>query len=119
MTGVSAPPWGAVCNCDETDETASDFCEIDSQPFLLNESLSVGSDLVYAIGGDGTYAFDPIRGLFVDQDDELSMELRSNSQAFRLKLEVNNTGRVTLCSDNASHAIPGYDVCALVVEEES
>ncbi|MFB3076651.1 MAG: hypothetical protein ACE1Y4_01480, partial [Lysobacterales bacterium] len=103
----------AACDCNQTNVSATDFCEIDSQPFLLNESLSGGSDLVYAISGDGSYAFDPIRGLFVDTVDALTMGLRSNNQAFRLNLEVNNTGQVTLCSDDASHAIPGYDVCPL------
>ncbi len=110
---IGASLGEAVCDCDESDVEASNFCEIDSQPFLLNESLSGGSDLVYTISGDGSYAFDPIRGLFVDTDDALTMGLRSNNQAFRLNLEVNNTGQVTLCSDDASHAIPGYDVCPL------
>lgn len=101
----------AECDCADVD--AENFCEIDSQPFVMNQSLSGGSELVYAISGDGTYVFDHIRGLFVDTDDALTMGLRSNNQAFRLNLEVNNTGRVTLCSDDASHAIPGYDVCPL------
>jgi len=110
---IGATLGEAVCDCEETDVTALDFCAIDAQPFLLNESLSGGSDLVYTISGDGSYAFDPIRGLLVDTVDALTMGLRSNNQAFRLNLEVNNTGRVTLCSDDASHAIPGYDVCPL------
>jgi len=108
---IGATLGEAVCDCEETDVTALDFCAIDAQPFLLNESLSGGSDLVYTISGDGSYAFDPIRGLLVDTVDALTMGLRSNNQAFRLNLEVNNTGRVTLCSDDDSHAIPGYDVC--------
>jgi len=110
---IGATLGEAVCDCEETDVTALDFCAIDAQPFLLNESLSGGSDLVYTISGDGSYAFDPIRGLLVDTVDALTMGLRSNNQAFRLNLEVNNTGQVTLCSDDASHAIPGYDVCPL------
>ena len=39
------------------------------------------------------------------------MELRSRSGEFRLNLVVNNTGRVTLCSDDAAHSVPGYPVC--------
>ena len=110
---IGAVVGATACDCNQTNVSASDFCAIDAQPFLLNESLSGGSDLVYAISGDGSYAFDPIRGLFVDTVDALTMGLRSNNQAFRLNLEVNNTGRVTLCSDDSSHAIPGYDVCPL------
>ena len=39
------------------------------------------------------------------------MELRSQSGDFRLNLMVNNTGRVTLCSADSAHAVPGYAVC--------
>ena len=41
----------------------------------------------------------------------LEMELRSNNDEFRLNLQVKNTGRVALCSDNATYAVPGYRVC--------
>ena len=48
------------------------------------------------------------------------MELRSPSGDFRLNLMVNSSGRVVLCSDDSSHAVPGYAVCpAEVFEEES
>jgi hypothetical protein len=46
------------------------------------------------------------------------MELRSQNEAFRLNLVVNRTGRVILCSASASHAVPGYAVCAAEPEEE-
>lgn len=108
---IGAVVGATACNCNQVSVSAPDFCKIDSQPFLLNESLSGGSDLVYAVSGDGNYAFDPIRGLFVDTNDALSMELHSNNQAFRLKLEVNNTGRVVLCSVDANHDVPGYELC--------
>ena len=39
------------------------------------------------------------------------MEMRSESDAFRLNVLVNNTGRVTICSPDETHAIPGYGVC--------
>ncbi len=41
----------------------------------------------------------------------LSMELRSLSGDYRLNLTVNNAGRVTVCSPEAEHAIPGYEIC--------
>ena len=63
------------------------------------------------LSGDGAYSFDPIRGLFVDLDDSLSMELHSNNGQYRLNLMVNSTGRVILCSDDSNHSIPGYDAC--------
>ncbi len=100
-----------ACNCNQTSPTASDYCEIDSQPFVMNESLSDGSDLIRWVAGDGSYAFDPIRGLLVDPADALAMELVSNNGKFVLTLAVNNTGRVILCSHDTTTYIPGYDIC--------
>jgi type IV fimbrial biogenesis protein FimT len=97
-------------DCDCHDESSETFCEIDSRPFALDESLSNGSELMNNITG-GSYSFDPIRGL---ADASLTMELRSKSGEFRINLMVSNTGRVILCSDDASHSVPGYDVCPLV-----
>jgi type IV fimbrial biogenesis protein FimT len=97
------------CDCD--DESSGTYCEIEAQPFVLNESLSDGSELVHSIAG-GSYSFDPVRGL---SDGALTMELHSDSRDFRLNLMVNNTGRVILCSKNYTDAVPGYEVCPLVV----
>ena len=66
---------------------------------------------MHSIDGDGAYAFDPIRGLFRNLDDTLTMEIRSESGEFRLNVLVNNTGRVIICSADDTHAIPGYGVC--------
>ena len=106
---------GAVINADDTacDCTQAESCTIDGQEFVLNESLSNGSELVHSITGD-SYSFDPVRGL---ADGSITMELHTDSRDFKLNLVVNNTGRVVLCSDDASHAIPGYVVCPLVEVE--
>ena len=103
---------GAVINADDTacDCTQALSCTIDGQEFVLNQSLSNGSELMHSITGE-SYSFDPVRGL---ADGSLTMELHSNNREFKLNLMVNNTGRVILCSDDAGHAIPGYDVCPLV-----
>jgi type IV fimbrial biogenesis protein FimT len=100
----------SVADCDCNDATSVTYCEIDAQPFVLDESLSNGSELVHSIQG-GSYSFDPVRGL---SSGSLTMELHSDSRDFRLNLMVNNTGRVILCSENANDAVPGYDVCPLV-----
>ena len=105
---------GAVINADDTacDCTQDLSCTIDGQEFVLNQDLSNGSELMHDITGDA-YSFDPIRGL---STGSLTMELHTDSRDFKLNLMVNNTGRVILCSDDAEHAIPGYDVCPVVVE---
>ena len=115
---IGAISGETACDCTETDAGQPDYCQIASQPFLIHQGHAADRDLVYAMVGDGAYAFDPIRGLFQDLDDALTLELRSQNQEFRLNLMVNNTGRVTLCSANADHAIPGYEICPAEEEEE-
>jgi prepilin-type N-terminal cleavage/methylation domain-containing protein len=105
---------GAVINADDTacDCTQDLSCTIDGQEFVLDQSLSNGSELVHSITITGeSYSFDPVRGL---ADGSLTMELHSDDREFKLNLLVNNAGRVILCSDDADSAIPGYDVCPLV-----
>jgi type IV fimbrial biogenesis protein FimT len=103
---------GAVINAGDTacDCTQDLSCTIDGQEFVLNQDLSNGSELMHNITG-GAYSFDPVRGL---SNASLTMELHTDSRDFKLNLMVNNTGRVILCSDEADHAIPGYDICPLV-----
>jgi type IV fimbrial biogenesis protein FimT len=108
---IGAVSGETACDCAETEPTELDYCQIASQPFVLNNTHASDRELVHSVTGDGAYAFDPIRGLFVDLDDSLQMELRSPSDQFRLNVMVNNTGRVILCSNSSDHAIPGYQVC--------
>jgi type IV fimbrial biogenesis protein FimT len=116
---IGAISGATPCDCRVTDDTAVNYCEIASEPFIINNSHTGNRDLLHAMTGDGAYAFDPVRGLFTDLADSLTLEMRSQSEDFRLDLMVNNTGRVILCSPNSSHAVPGYEPCPLVVEEES
>lgn len=100
-----------ACDCTETVTTASDFCAIDSQKFVMDDGDTNDQALLHSITGDGAYSFDPIRGLFLDLDDSLTMELHSDNRKFKLNLVVSSTGQVILCSDDSEHAIPGYAVC--------
>ena len=106
-----------ACDCTQSNEAAADYCKIAAQPFILNNGHAGDLELMHAMNGDGSYASDPIRGLFMDLDDSLTVELRSPSEDFRLNLVVNSTGRVMLCSDDSEHGVPGYDTCPVVVEE--
>ena len=106
-----------ACDCTETTSSASDYCAIDGQMFVLDNSATNNLEFLHALTGDGAYAFDPIRGLFQDMDDSLTMELHSNNRDYKLNLMVNNTGRVILCSDDSGHSVPGYDVCPAPVLE--
>lgn len=115
---VGAISGTTACDCTQTNVAAADYCQIATQPFILNNSHAGDLELMHAMNGDGSYAFDPIRGLFMDLDDSLTVELRSPSEDFRLNLVVNSSGRVMLCSDGSEHAIPGYRTCPAVVEEQ-
>jgi len=109
----------AECACDEP--SSESYCKIDAQPFVLDQSHTGGLDLMHSMGGggDGSYSFDPIRGLASGDVLPLTMELRSPSGDFRINLMVNEVGRVILCSGDPSHAVPGYEPCPPQAEEES
>ena len=115
---VGAVSGETACDCTVTDTSATDYCQIATQPFILNNGHAGDRELMHAMEGDGAYAFDPIRGLFLDLDDSLTLELHSNNRDFRLNLVVNSTGRVILCSGDSAHSIPGYQACPVVVVEE-
>jgi len=108
---IGAAMGDTACDCEEDDPAATNFCQIDSQAYVVNQSVSNGSNLMHNIGGSDSYSFDPIRGIFTDMADSLTLEMRSPSGDFRLNLEVVPSGKVILCSDDSSHAIPGYEVC--------
>ena len=114
-TQVSESEWCIGANEDSAcDCTVDDACQIKDATFVIDNSSAGDRDLLHAINGggdDNAYGFDPVRGLMLNLNDSLELELRSNSEQFRLNLQVNNTGRVVLCSDSADHAIPGYEVC--------
>jgi type IV fimbrial biogenesis protein FimT len=108
------------CDCTGTDGTAPS-CEINGQPFILTNTHAGDRDLVYAMGDSdtGSYSFDPVRGFASNLDSDLMVALRSENQDFRLNLMVNQTGRVTLCSDGSDYAVPGYSHCPVgVITEE-
>lgn len=111
---IGAVKGEAVCDCTETKPAAEGYCQIASQPFIISNESAGDLDLVHDMEGDGAYAFDPLRGMFLDLDDSLSLELRSKNSDYRLNLLVNSTGRVRVCSDEASQAVPGYETCQAV-----
>jgi len=113
---VGATSGASACDCTEADTTATDYCQIATQPFVINNEHAGGDlELMHRmIGEEGAYAFDPIRGLLLDLedfDDSLTIEMHSPSRDFSLNLVVNRTGRVILCSGDAEHSVPGYQPC--------
>jgi Tfp pilus assembly protein FimT len=117
---VGAVGGETACDCEQTNPLQTDYCQIDGMQMVVSHADTGNLEMMHDVSGDGAYAFDPVRGFFADLDDSLTMKLRSPNGDFRLNLMVNSSGRVVLCSDDSSHAVPGYAVCpAEVVEEES
>ena len=108
---VGATLGATACDCTETVSTELDYCAIDSVPSVVNNGHAGNTQLVKSFTGDGSFGYDPVRGIFVDLADTFEVEMRSNTEQFRLDLVVSNTGQVTLCSKDSSHSVPGYEVC--------
>jgi prepilin-type N-terminal cleavage/methylation domain-containing protein len=108
---IGASLGTAACDCTETVTTEADYCAIDAVQWRITNDHVGNTKLVKSIGGDGAYAFDPVRGIFTDLDDTLAVEMRSNNEDYRLDLLVSSTGQVILCSKDTSHSVPGYAVC--------
>lgn len=115
---VGATLGATACDCAETVDTEPDFCAIDGVVMVLNNDHVGNNGVLESVTGDGSYAFDPIRGLLLDLDDSLEMVMHSPSADYQLKLLVSNTGQSFLCSKDANHKVPGYDICPVVIEAE-
>lgn len=107
-----------ACDCTVANTADADYCAIDSVPWIINNTHAGDHELVTAMNGDGAYTLDPVRGLMADLDDGLEIEMRSNSESYRLNLTVANTGQVILCSDSDAHNVPGYKVCPAPQNED-
>jgi len=106
-----------ACDCMEAVPSESDFCTFDPDASprpswrITNENVG-NTQLVKSMdGAEGAYSFDPVRGILLNLDDSLLIEMRSESEDYRLNLMVSNTGEVILCSKDSSHSVPGYAVC--------
>jgi len=100
-----------ACNCNQTNTAAADYCAIDGQPRIINNTYVGSTQRVQILSGDGAYSFDPVRGIFTNLNDSLVMGMSSNDGDYILHLVVSKTGEATLCSQDESHSVPGYDVC--------
>lgn len=115
---VGAVVGATACDCTEESAGEPDFCAIDSAPRIITNENVGNTELVKSIAGDGAYSFDPIRGIFVDLDDSLMVQMSSNDENYQLNLTVSNTGQVIVCSNDSSHTVPGYGVCPAADPEE-
>lgn len=108
---VGAIQGAVACDCKETVTTETDFCSIDGRFMVINNDHVGNTGIMESIAGDGAYAFDPVRGFLTDLNDSVSMDLHSPNDGYQLRLVVSNTGHAVLCSKDADHDVPGYDLC--------
>ena len=124
--GASLAPQSIPCNCRETDPTDADFCSIDSVPYRMVQTdfMDMGDDFIHMRPSASNFSFDPIRGIVVDIADAESVDgdylfyvhsdLRAGSgkRYYELQIQVNLTGRTTICSDDDRESIiGGYPTC--------
>ena len=115
--------FGAVmgdtaCVCTQTNPAAADFCSIDNAPMRITNDHVGNIGILASLTGDGSYTFDPTRGILADLDDSLDAELHSPSSEYQLRLLVSNTGHATLCSKDNDHRMPGYKTCPVAEDPD-
>ena len=109
ITGLTA------CDCTDTSAATAD-CKIDDQVRIINDSDMMYSGIMSGMDGDGSFVYDPARGLMVDHSDAMELELVSENNSYALNVQLTATGRVKICSDNASQKVPGYEVCSVDIQ---
>ncbi len=106
-----------ACDCTETVAAETDYCAINAVPSVIS-NLNVGSrDLLKSLSGDDDYTFDPVRGVFDDFVDDLTVVMSSDSESYALTLVMNQAGNAFICSSNEDHKVPGYGICAAPQDE--
>ena len=105
----------AACDCTDSDP-ATATCKIDDQVRIINDSDMMYAGIMDSMDGDGSFTYDPARGLMVDHTDAMELELVSDNNAYALNVQVTATGRVKTCSNDTAHKVPGYDVCSTDIQ---
>jgi type IV fimbrial biogenesis protein FimT len=108
---IGAVLGAAACDCSVTDPTDTDYCIFDSKPSLIISDTGNYSSLLRSFTGDGALTFDPVRGMSLSSGDDLALDLRSQSEAFRMQLLISDTGLTELCSQDTAHRVPSYNLC--------
>lgn len=105
------------CNCfaELTGDPDADqgVCTIDGGVAnTLTNSQFTYPEVLNAVsqGDEGSFTFDPVRGLLTVPTYDVDFELRSDNETYALHVQVNGTGRVKMCSGQ-DKAVPGYDPC--------
>jgi type IV fimbrial biogenesis protein FimT len=114
---VGAVLGANACDCTETDTGSAQYCVIDGNPSNMQASEFDSLNLIAATdtqpgSGDSGITFDPVRGILQPAGDSLQFIFESSEGHFRLRLQVNPAGLLSICSPDSSKIVGGYSTCA-------
>ena len=102
----------APCDCEELTTTELDYCSLNGVAKILRSSDRPKSRMTTP-SADRTLVFDPVRGTMTAAGlaTNHNVRLRSDNDKWSLRVDVEATGRVTICSPVPAEAVPGYKSC--------
>jgi type IV fimbrial biogenesis protein FimT len=103
------------CDCAVTAPGSAD-CKIDGEVRIVNQDNLSFPGVLSDMDGDGSFVYDPGRGLMVNHADAMELELVSDKGKYALNVQLTATGRVKYCSDSAGKKVPGYNVCGTDIQ---
>ena len=92
----------SACDCMQRDPAELDWCGQGGAPWVLRQDDVDADNLVQSVSGDGALVFDPVRGLFMDRGDMLTLALGAGEGEFQASVGVVSTGKVAVCVFEAS-----------------
>jgi type IV fimbrial biogenesis protein FimT len=100
-----------ACDCLETNPAEPAWCGQDGVPWVLRQDDVDAGNLVQSMSGDGAYVFDPVRGLFTDPGDMLTLGLSTGEGQYQVSVRVVSTGKVSACLPDESLGVHGFQSC--------
>lgn len=110
---IGASMGTAACDCTETNQSDPSFCTIDTEASIINSEIILNTELLGDAKTESLFSFDPKRGVTGVLGEPIFLAVGSDSGHYLLDLNVSNTGKLSICSTDATHAVPEYAVCQL------
>jgi len=109
---IGANEGNAPCDCTETNIAATDFCSLNGVEKIMRSSEKTRSGMT-SPSTDRTLVFDPVRGTMTAADLGTSHNVivGSDNDNWSLRMDIEATGRVLICSPDPDKAVPGYKAC--------
>ena len=107
---------------DHCDCTATNECMLDGQLTILNstgmDSVLMSNSVVQGTSSLGfDFNFDPVRGLKKNDlgaldTNRYSVAMESDGNRHKLRVQMQVTGRVSICSPSTAKLVPGFHACS-------